>query len=146
MWLPGLFLVILLTCMITKQQYGMPVLETLLALFLAFFFSFLAIQATGATGMMSSVQAFLRIVRPFMTNKNTADITPLTAASKASQVILGATTRGPTWTIQQAQRLNLLGGALSSIGASQAAGKVYPLFPPPRPPPPSTTSLKCPAA
>jgi uncharacterized membrane protein YjgN (DUF898 family) len=53
MWLPGLILVILLTCLITKQQYGMPVLETLLALFLAFFFSFLAIQATGATGMMS---------------------------------------------------------------------------------------------
>lgn len=63
-----------------------------------------------------------------MTNKDTADITPLTAASKASQVILGATTRGPAWTIQQAQRLNLLGGALSSIGASQAAGKVYPFF------------------
>ncbi|KFY67734.1 hypothetical protein V496_01434 [Pseudogymnoascus sp. VKM F-4515 (FW-2607)] len=50
-----------------------------------------------------------------------ADITPLTAASKASQIILGATTSGQGWTLQQAQRLNLIGGALASIGANQAA-------------------------
>ena len=50
------------------------------------------------------------------------DITPLTAASKASQVILGATTKGHGWTIEKAQTLNLMGGALASIGAGQAAG------------------------
>ncbi|OTA93878.1 hypothetical protein M434DRAFT_284274 [Hypoxylon sp. CO27-5] len=98
MWLPGLIAVLFITCIVMKVEFNMPVFEVLLALFLAFFFSFLAIQATGAT-----------------------DITPLTAASKASQVILGATTSGPGWTLIQAQRLNLIGGALSSIGANQSA-------------------------
>jgi hypothetical protein len=50
MWLPGLIVVLLLTCMIMKWQFNMPIGEVLLALFLAFFFSFLAIQSTGATG------------------------------------------------------------------------------------------------
>ena len=50
MWLPGLVAVLVLTCIVMRSQFGMPILETLLALFLAFFFSFLAIQATGATG------------------------------------------------------------------------------------------------
>ncbi|KAL5349884.1 hypothetical protein ACLOAV_004918 [Pseudogymnoascus australis] len=98
MWLPGLIVVLVMACVVMKSQFGMPVGEILLALFLAFFFSFLAIQSTGAT-----------------------DITPLTAASKASQIILGATTSGQGWTLQQAQRLNLIGGALASIGANQAA-------------------------
>ncbi|KFY13087.1 hypothetical protein V492_03492 [Pseudogymnoascus sp. VKM F-4246] len=98
MWLPGLLVVLVMACVVMKGQFGMPVGEILLALFLAFFFSFLAIQSTGAT-----------------------DITPLTAASKASQIILGATTSGQGWTLQQAQRLNLIGGALASIGANQAA-------------------------
>jgi len=48
----------------------------------------------------------------------------LTAASKASQIILGTTTRGSSWTVPQAQRLNLIGGALASIGANQAAGEI----------------------
>jgi hypothetical protein len=49
-------------------------------------------------------------------------MTPLTAASKASQVILGVTTKGHGWTVEKAQTLNLIGGALASIGAGQAAG------------------------
>lgn len=50
MWLPGLLGVLILTCVVMYVQYGMPVTETCLALLLTFFFSFLAIQATGATG------------------------------------------------------------------------------------------------
>ncbi len=50
------------------------------------------------------------------------DITPLTAASKASQIILGSATKDQGWTVQNSQRMNLLGGALASIGAGQAAG------------------------
>ncbi|MCJ1407247.1 hypothetical protein MMC19_001318 [Ptychographa xylographoides] len=98
MWLPGLLTVLVATCLIMYIQYDMAIGETCLALFLTFFFSFLAIQATGAT-----------------------DITPLTGASKASQIILGTTTKGQGWTIEASQRMNLLGGALASIGASQAA-------------------------
>ena len=70
----------------------MPVGMSLLSLFLAFFFSFLAVQCTGVT-----------------------DITPLTAASKASQIVLGGATKGEHWPTQHAQRLNLLGGSLASI-------------------------------
>ncbi|KAK2740385.1 hypothetical protein FQN57_006125 [Myotisia sp. PD_48] len=97
MWLPGLVVVLILTCMVTNWQYHIPVSASLLAMFLAFIFSFIAIQATGAT-----------------------DITPLTAISKASQLVLGATTRGPGWTLERSQRVNLLGGALASLGANQA--------------------------
>lgn len=50
MWLPGLTIIIFLTCLVTKLQYDMSVLETLLALFLAVVLSLTAIQATGATG------------------------------------------------------------------------------------------------
>lgn len=50
MWLPGLLVVLVMTCVVMKIQFDMPVGEILLALFLAFFFSFLAIQSTGATG------------------------------------------------------------------------------------------------
>lgn len=50
MWLPGLLVVLVMACVVMKSQFDMPVGEILLALFLAFFFSFLAIQSTGATG------------------------------------------------------------------------------------------------
>lgn len=115
MWLPGLLVVLVMACVVMKGQFGMPVGEILLALFLAFFFSFLAIQSTGATGEESPSTTVTFLIE--------ADITPLTAASKASQIILGATTSGQGWSLQQAQRLNLIGGALASIGANQAAGE-----------------------
>jgi len=50
MWLPGLITVLFITCIVMRMEFNMPVVEVLLALFLAFFFSFLAIQSTGATG------------------------------------------------------------------------------------------------
>jgi len=74
---------------------------SLLSVFLAFFFSFLAVQCAGVT-----------------------DITPLTAASKASQIILGGATKGEHWNVTHAQRLNLIGGSLASMGANQASDLV----------------------
>jgi hypothetical protein len=47
----------------------------------------------------------------------------VTAAAKASQMALGATTKDRGLPMQQAQRLNLIGGAIASLGASQATGK-----------------------
>jgi hypothetical protein len=117
MWLPTLIILLFLACLVMSVQYDMPIGESLLALFLAFFFSFLAIQSTGATGV------YLSSVKKISTNR-LQDITPLTAASKASQVILGTTTKGHGWTIEKAQTLNLIGGALASIGAGQAAGNI----------------------
>ncbi len=117
MWLPALIVLLVLACLVMSVQYDMPIGESLLALFLAFFFSFLAIQSTGATGTCV-------ICIKMITVNHKLDITPLTAASKASQVILGATTKGRGWTVEKAQTLNLIGGALASIGAGQAAGKI----------------------
>ncbi|PIA97430.1 hypothetical protein CB0940_05809 [Cercospora beticola] len=101
MWLPALIIVIILTCVVTGVQFDMPVGMSLLSIFLAFFFSLLAVQCTGVT-----------------------DITPLTAASKASQIVLGGATKGEGWEVEHAQRLNLLGGSLASIGANQASDLV----------------------
>jgi hypothetical protein len=101
MWAPGLILTIIGMCLVMGIQYEMPVNMSLLSVFLAFFFSFLAIQCTGVT-----------------------DITPLTAVSKASQVVLGGATKSNHWDIPKAQRLNLLGGALANMGANQATDLV----------------------
>ncbi|KAF2090219.1 oligopeptide transporter [Saccharata proteae CBS 121410] len=97
MWMPGLILSIICICIVMGIEFDMPVGMSLLSVFLAFFFSFLAIQCTGAT-----------------------DITPLTAASKASQIVLGGATKGDGWATAHAQKLNLLGGALANMGANQS--------------------------
>jgi OPT family oligopeptide transporter len=97
MWIPGLLLSIICICVVLGVQYDMPVGMSLLSVFLAFFFSFVAIQCTGVT-----------------------DTTPLTAVSKASQIILGGATKGEGWGVQHAQRLNLIGGAMCSVGANQS--------------------------
>ncbi|KAF2139769.1 uncharacterized protein K452DRAFT_275283 [Aplosporella prunicola CBS 121167] len=101
MWAPGLLLTVVLTCIVMQKQFGVEIGQTLLALFLSSIFSFIAIQASGAT-----------------------DVTPLTAVTKASQIIIGADTKGQGLTMQQAQHVNLLGGALANIGANQAADLV----------------------
>jgi len=101
MWAPGLFLTIICICVVLGVQHNMPVGMSLLSIFLAFFFSFVAIQCTGVT-----------------------DITPLTAASKASQIILGGATKGEHWDVTHAQRLNLIGGAMCNMGANQSTDLV----------------------
>jgi len=52
------------------------------------------------------------------------DITPLTAASKASQIVLGGATKAQGWPLDKAQRLNLIGGALASVSAGQSSDLV----------------------
>ncbi|KAI1078854.1 OPT oligopeptide transporter protein-domain-containing protein [Whalleya microplaca] len=96
MWAPGVIILIILAGVLTKLQFEMSFLEALLALFLAFCLSLVAIQATGAT-----------------------DTTPLNAISKVSQVILSSVTRAAGGSVTAAQRLNLLGASLTNIGASQ---------------------------
>jgi uncharacterized oligopeptide transporter (OPT) family protein len=51
-------------------------------------------------------------------------VTPLTASSKASQIILGGATKGAGWEAGPAQKLNLLGGAIANMGANQATDLV----------------------
>ena len=101
MWAPMLVLVIICICVVMGVQYDMPIGMSLLSVLLAFIFSFLAIQCCGVT-----------------------DVTPLTAASKASQVVLGGATKGEHWPTVHAQRLNLLGGSIANMGANQASDLV----------------------
>jgi len=98
-WGPSLIIVIVATCIVLGLQYQLNVGLSILAILLGFVFSFLAIQCTGAT-----------------------DMTPLTAAAKASQLILGAATKGRA--VSVAQRMNLVGGAIASGAAGQATDLV----------------------
>ncbi|KAF2757380.1 oligopeptide transporter [Pseudovirgaria hyperparasitica] len=101
MWSPGLILSIICICVVLGVEFDMPIGMSLLSVVLTFFFSFLAIQCTGVT-----------------------DITPLTAASKASQIVLGGATKGEGWEQAHAQKLNLLGGAIANMGANQSTDLV----------------------
>lgn len=53
MWLPGLIAVLILTCVVSKLQFDIPVASSILSLVLAFTFSVIAIQSTGATSIYS---------------------------------------------------------------------------------------------
>ncbi|KAG5992364.1 hypothetical protein E4U54_003668 [Claviceps lovelessii] len=98
MWAPGLVVAVAASMLSMKLTFGISLLKTLLALGLAFLLSLVAIQATGAT-----------------------DTTPLTAVSTASQIVLSGTHAATSAAdVALQQRLNLLGGALANMGASQA--------------------------
>ncbi|KXJ88931.1 OPT oligopeptide transporter protein-domain-containing protein [Microdochium bolleyi] len=96
-WSLGLLVTIVLAMLIFHFQWGMHPGLTILACILGFMFSFLAIQIGAVT-----------------------DQTPLTAASKASQLIFGAATSGKGYDLHDAQRLNLVAGSLAS-GAADVA-------------------------
>lgn len=72
---------------------GLAVLASLLGII----FSFLSIHGSGVT-----------------------DITPLTASSKASQLVFGGVTSGQKMEIKLAQRTNLIAGAIASAGADMS--------------------------
>jgi OPT family oligopeptide transporter len=96
-WSLGLLATIVLGMLIFQFQWQMHPGLTVLACILAFLFAFLAIQIGAVT-----------------------DNTPLTAASKASQLVFGAATTGSHYELHHAQRLNLVAGGLASGGADVA--------------------------
>lgn len=97
MWILGLIVTIVLGILIFHFQWEMHPGLTILACVLAFLFSFLAIQIGAVT-----------------------DNTPLTAASKASQLVFGAATTNSGFSVAHAQKLNLVAGGLASGGAEVA--------------------------
>ncbi|RYP05868.1 hypothetical protein DL764_003511 [Monosporascus ibericus] len=97
MWAIPLAIVVILACWVTKMEFGMSVVETILALLLAFVMSMVTIQATGAT-----------------------DTTPVSAVSKVSQVLLNGVSHASGAAVPTAQRLGLVGGGLTMLGANQA--------------------------
>lgn len=100
-WGPALILVIVATCVVLGLQYHLDPGMSLLAVLLGFIFAFLAIQCTGVT-----------------------DTTPLTTAAKATQLILGGATSGAGYPAQEAQLMNLIGGAIASGAAGQSTDLV----------------------
>ncbi|KAI1339400.1 OPT oligopeptide transporter protein-domain-containing protein [Xylariaceae sp. FL0016] len=96
-WMIGLILSIAVAMVIFSLQWGMNPGLTILACLLGFMFSFLAIQIGAVT-----------------------DQTPLTAASKASQLVFGAATSGKGYSLADAQKINLVAGGLAS-GAADVA-------------------------
>ncbi|KDN64895.1 putative oligopeptide transporter [Colletotrichum sublineola] len=96
-WVLGLFGSIVLACIVMGVQWHVNVGVTILALVLAFLFSFLAIQIGAVT-----------------------DQTPLTAAAKAAQLVIGGTTTGAGYTVKHAQRINLISAGLAA-GAADVA-------------------------
>lgn len=97
MWLSGLLISIVVTCLSAGLQWDMPVYMTIASILLAMIFTVLAILSTGMT-----------------------DMTPLTAISKSSQLVLGTMTRGDSYTLAKAETLNSLGGAIAAGVANQA--------------------------
>ncbi|OTA95670.1 hypothetical protein M434DRAFT_393520 [Hypoxylon sp. CO27-5] len=97
MWIVGLIVTIAAGMVIFALQWGMHPGLTILACLLGFLFSFLAIQIGAVT-----------------------DQTPLTAASKASQLVFGAATKNSGFSVKDAQRVNLVAGSLASGGADVA--------------------------
>lgn len=97
MWISGTIFSAVLAMIVFHFQWEMHPGLTILAVVLAFVFSFLAIQIGAVT-----------------------DQTPLTAAAKASQLIFGGATSGSGYTILHAQKLNLVAGGLASGGAGVA--------------------------
>lgn len=100
-WGPGLIVVIIATCIVLGLQYHLNIGMSILAIILGFVFAFLAIQCTGVT-----------------------DTTPATTAAKASQLILGGASSSLGIPQQNAQRLNLIGGAIASGAAGQSTDLV----------------------
>ncbi|PYI08796.1 OPT superfamily oligopeptide transporter [Aspergillus sclerotiicarbonarius CBS 121057] len=97
MWLSGLLVSIIVTCVSCAVQWDMSVSMAILSLVLAGLFSFISVLSTGMT-----------------------DMTPLTASAKASQFIFGGITRGGDYTLTQAEMLNSIGGAIANGVANQA--------------------------
>ena len=96
-WISGTIFATVLGIIIFHFQWEMNAGLTILAVILAFLFSFLAIQIGAVT-----------------------DQTPLTAAAKASQLVFGAATSGSGFSVMHAQKLNLVAGSLASGGAGVA--------------------------
>lgn len=96
-WVLGLVVTVIVAMIIFQFQWEMHPGLTILACILAFLFAFLVIQIGGVT-----------------------DQAPLTAASKASQLVFGGATSGSHYSVRHAQKLNLVAGGLASGGADVA--------------------------
>ncbi|CAD6897100.1 unnamed protein product [Tilletia controversa] len=95
MWAGGLFLSIIFTCVVSAVQFDMHVGISILAIILAFLFSFVGLQVSGTT-----------------------DTNPLGVIAKGSQLIVGGALRGTPGDMNAHLLSNLIAGSIvSSAGA-----------------------------
>ncbi|CCG82772.1 Putative uncharacterized protein [Taphrina deformans PYCC 5710] len=97
MWSGGVLLSIFFSCLVLGLQFHINVGITILSVILAFCFSFIAAQSSGAT-----------------------DINPVSTCGKSSQLVLGGVTQGQGIHGAHAQRINMTGGVVSAGAAAQS--------------------------
>ncbi|BFZ56735.1 hypothetical protein PYCC9005_003783 [Savitreella phatthalungensis] len=97
MWTTGVVISIIFSCIVLALQYQVSVGLTILAVILAFIFSFIAGQSSGAT-----------------------DINPVSTCAKASQIVFGGVTQGQHLHGTHALRTNVIGGIVSGGAAAQS--------------------------
>lgn len=96
-WSGGVVLAITFSMIVLAVQYQVNPGLTILAVILAFIFSFIAAQSSGAT-----------------------DINPVSTCAKASQLVFGGITQGQGLHGVHAQRINMTGGIVAAGAAAQS--------------------------
>ncbi|KAI0066782.1 oligopeptide transporter, partial [Artomyces pyxidatus] len=96
-WVGGLSIATVMSIALLATQYHVNVGEGILALILAFLFSFIGVQSSGHT-----------------------DINPVSTVAKASQLIFGGISKGQGLEIKKAETLNLAAGTVAAGAAAQA--------------------------
>ncbi|PWZ02295.1 OPT superfamily oligopeptide transporter [Testicularia cyperi] len=101
MWTGGLLISIVFTCLVCTLQFHMNLGNVILAIILAFIFSFVGVQASGAT-----------------------DTNPLGTIAKASQLVVGGALRGQGKVGNAGLLENLIAGSIASSAAAHAVDMV----------------------
>mgnify|MGYP001597815469 FL=1 len=124
-WVGTLFVSIIATVTIMSQLFDVSAGISLLAVLLAFLFSFIGVQCAGDTG---AYFLYFRTAhsRTSLTASHT-DINPISTCAKATQLVVGGVTHGkylntivPGTTINVgATRINLLAALVSGGAAAQ---------------------------
>ncbi|POS73234.1 oligopeptide transporter [Diaporthe helianthi] len=96
-WSVGVLASIALSMIVLAIQYQVSPALTILAVILAFIFSFIAAQSSGAT-----------------------DINPVSTCAKSSQLVFGGVTQGQGHYGELAQRVNMTGGIVAAGAAAQS--------------------------
>lgn len=97
MWTAGLLASIAVSMIVLSLQYHVSPGLTILAVILAFIFSFIAAQSSGAT-----------------------DINPVSTCAKSSQLVFGGVTQGQGLHGTGAERINMIGGIVAAGAAAQS--------------------------
>ncbi|ETS64672.1 hypothetical protein PaG_00619 [Moesziomyces aphidis] len=100
-WTGGLALSVVFTCLVCTLQFHMNLGNVILAIILAFIFSFVGVQASGAT-----------------------DTNPVGTIAKASQLVVGGALRGQGKTGPPGLLENLIAGSIASSAASHSVDMV----------------------